>query len=83
MSTGIFLLYAGYPIKATIVNTIQCKTNNVEREKVKVESNYRFSLKINENLRIERNGPGQKINPTEHNRGVNNRLRLCNSNAYK
>lgn len=82
MSLEIFVLDVSYPIKRWVENRVERVAQQVERQKVKVQANYRFSLEVVPNLRVEGDRPSDEVNPTDDQRNENygRRMRDDNSN---
>lgn len=59
-------------VKTRVENGIERVTHKVEGQKVKAQTYHRFSLVIDDHLRVKRNRPGHKVDPSYGMRYVDN-----------
>lgn len=71
------------PIQTDIEDRVHNKSNNVQRKEVKIEAHDTFSLEIVQDLRIEGDGPGDKVHPSHDIRYDDDRIGNCHSHAHK
>lgn len=66
MSLKVLLLDFRDPKETRIEDRIHEEADNVQGHKIKVQSDYTFPLKVHVNLRIEADGPGDKVDPADY-----------------
>lgn len=81
MSLEIFILDVSYPIKRWVENRVERVAQQVERQKVKVQADYRFPLEVVKNLGVEGDRPSDEVNPTDDQRNENYGRRMRNDNS--
>lgn len=64
MPLKVLLLDLGNPIEACIEDRVHDEAHNVQGDKVKVEPNHALSLKVRVDLRVKRDGPRGKVDPS-------------------
>lgn len=82
-SAEIFFLDVRDPVERRIENCVERVTQQVERQEIKVQPNDRLSLEVDEDLRVEGDWPGGKVNPTDDERYENDCRRVCDDDANK
>lgn len=65
-SSEIFFLEKWCIVKTCIENCIKSVTQKVQCQKIKAQSDNRFSLEVYDHLRIEWDGPCYKVNPSDN-----------------
>lgn len=70
-SLKIFVLNVGNPIKRRVEERVKRVAQQVKRQEVEVQSDYRLPLEIYPDLRIKGDRPGHEVNPSDDHRDEN------------
>lgn len=79
----VFVLDVRDPIERRVEHRIQSMAEQIECQEIEVQSNHWLSFEVVPDLRVERNRPGGKVNPSNDERDENEWRRMGNDDPYK
>lgn len=55
-----------HPVQTDVVHGVQRVSQEIQREKIEIQSHHTLPSAIGKHLRIERDGPGRKVDPSHY-----------------